>query len=321
MTHWQARAILLASAMSLSACSGKTETANEVDVENAASSAQSDIENYAASTTGDVGTLVDTPTPSGAAESGGVTSSAPSPLAPSSAPGQPPVPPTSLAETPFTPDSAQGAANVVQTYYALLESGRYRQAWRLWDNEGRTSGMSADAFAASFAKYREYHANVGAPGRIDAGAGQRHVTIPVRVYGTLKAGNRKFAMAGPVTLHRVGNIDGATKAQRTWRISASGVRPRPGDVTPAPTPSPTKASAIVSARYRCADGTDVVARFDNNADTATLRIGQARATFRSRRPASGIWYRGQGYELRSKGRNADLSRPGKPKTACVERRP
>ncbi len=321
MSRWGSRGILLASVAALAACSGKTATTNDVDVANAASAARSDIDNYAADGAGDTGAPVGvgglpTGAEAPAAGPGGDISSVP-PLAPAPAPNATPGPQASLPETPFTPDSAQGAANVVQTYYALLEQGRYRRAWQLWDNNGRASGMSPEAFAASFTKYREYHANIGAPGRIDAGAGHRHVTVPVRVYGRLKAGNAKFAMAGPVTLHRVGNIDGATAAERRWRISASGVRPRPGSVTP--TPAPTRPPAIVTARYRCADGTDVVARFDNVANTATFRIGTARAVLRGQRPASGIWYRGQGYELRGKGRNADLSRPGKPATACVER--
>eukprot|EP01035_Chromulina_nebulosa_P014626 gene14626-19352_t len=83
--------------------------------------------------------------------------------------------------------SAQGAADVVQTYYALLGEGRYREAHALWDDDGRASGMSVDAFVASFARYSEYHAQIGAPGRVDAGAGQRYVTVPVVLYGRLKA--------------------------------------------------------------------------------------------------------------------------------------
>lgn len=323
MNRWTARAVLFASAAVLSACFDKTAATNDMDVANAAAAARNDIDNYAADSA-DSGAVVsdrEAATESaGSADGGGIVETPTSLPAPSvSTPGETPTPLASLPESPFTPDSAQGAANVVQTYYALLEARNYRQAWRLWDDDGRASGMTAEAFAASFAKYRVYHASIGAPGRIDAGAGQRHVAVPVRVYGTLKAGNSPFAMAGPVTLHRVGDIDGATAAQRNWRISASGVRPRPGATSPTPTPSPGTAPAIITARYRCTDGTDLVTRFDNDADTATLRIGTVRAVLRDQLPASGIWYRGQGYELRGKGRNADLSRPGKPATACVQR--
>lgn len=210
-----------------------------------------------------------------------------------------------VSEAPFTPDSPQGAANVVQTYFALIEAGKYRQAWHLWRDDGQASGMSAAAFAQSFAKYTQYHATVGAPGRIDAGAGQRYVTVPVKTYGTLKTG-KPFAMDGSVTLHRTGDIDGATAEQKSWHISASDLKPRPADTAGLPASAP--------ARYTCTGNFAFTARFDNRAGTATLsRNGKTLATLDQQRAASGIWYRGQGYDLRGKGNAATLIRPnGKP---------
>lgn len=147
------------------------------------------------------------------------------------APGQPgglPDDRTPVSEAKFTPDSAQGAANVVQTYYALIESDRYDQAWALWSDGGKASGSDAKAFAARFAPYSEYHANIGAPGQIEAGAGQRYVTVPVQVYGRLKASGKPFHQLGEVTLHRTGDIDGATPEQRSWHIRAIKFRDDPG---------------------------------------------------------------------------------------------
>lgn len=132
---------------------------------------------------------------------------------------------TPVSEATFTPDSAQGAADVVQRYYAFLEARDYAQAWALWSDGGKASGMRAEAFAASFAKYSEYHANIGAPGDIDAGAGQRYVTVPVVVYGKLKDG-RPFNMKGEVVLQRT-EVDGATEAQRRWHIRSADIKPRP----------------------------------------------------------------------------------------------
>lgn len=153
--------------------------------------------------------------------------SSPAPATPS-APGPPgglAADRTPVSEAPFAPDSAQGAADVVQRYYAFLEARDYAQAWALWSDGGKASGMSAEAFAASFAKYGEYHANIGAPGDIDAGAGQRYVTVPVVVYGKLKDG-RAFNMKGDVTLHRT-EVEGATEAQRRWHIRSADIKPRP----------------------------------------------------------------------------------------------
>ncbi len=138
-----------------------------------------------------------------------------------------------VSEAPFTEDSAQGAANVVQTYYALLEQGKYGQAYRLW--EPGAAGMDAKAFAASFARYSEYHANIGAPGRIDAGAGQRYVTVPVQVYGRLKQGARPFNMprigdAAPYRRYRRRDAP----SRRRWRIRGTDIKPGPGEATPSP---------------------------------------------------------------------------------------
>lgn len=206
---------------------------NMVDIGLAAKEAQGSIDAYA-NTTADRAPATSaperaTPAPEPATSApepapGAVATPAPlTPPAPGEAGGLPDDR-TPVSEGPFTPDSAQGAANVVQTYYALLGEGKYRQAWALWGDGGKASGMSAPAFAASFDKYSEYHANIGAPGRIDAGAGQRHVTVPVQVYARLKQRAAPVYMIGSVTLHRSGNIDGATAAQTGWHIRSADIK-------------------------------------------------------------------------------------------------
>lgn len=240
------------------------------------------------------------------------------------APGEPgglPDDRTPVSEAPFTEDSAQGAANVVQTYYALLEAGKYRDAWLLWRNRGQASGMSAEAFAASFAKYSEYHAAIGAPGRIDAGAGQRYVTVPVQVYGRLKAGNRPFNLLGSATLRRAGDVDGATAEQRRWRIERIEVAPR-GEAKPSPSAKPEPATEDIAdnrstARYRCMDGSRLVAAFDPDNDRVTVsRGGKKLATLRGQRAGSGIHYVAKGYALRAKGSDMTFTAPGQPPIAC-----
>lgn len=203
---------------------------NNVDIGTAAEEAQGSIDAYANTTQNNApATPVPEPAP------GAVSTLAPlTPPAPGKAGGLPddsrPV-----SEGRFTLNSAQGAANVVQTYYALIGEGKYRQAWALWDDGGKASGMSAPAFAASFDKYSEYHADIGAPGAIDAGAGQRYVTVPVQVYARLKQGAAPVYMIGGVTLHRTGNIDGATAAQRSWHIRSADIKThRIGPVSPTP---------------------------------------------------------------------------------------
>jgi len=129
---------------------------------------------------------------------------------------------TPVSEAPFAPDSAQGAADVVQRYFALIEAGRYGDAYLLREPDG----PSPAAFAGSFARYAEYHAQIGAPGKVDAGAGQRYVTVPVQAYGRGKDG-RAFHETGTITLHRTADIEGATAAQKSWRIRSVDLKTRP----------------------------------------------------------------------------------------------
>jgi hypothetical protein len=150
------------------------------------------------------------------------------PLAPPG-PGEPgglPDDRTPVSEAPFTPESAQGAANVVQAYYALLEAGKYAEARRLWGDGGRASRLDEAAFARAFDRYAEYHANIGAPGRIEGAAGSLYVEVPVQAYGRLVSGE-PFNLRGPVTLRRVNDVPGATPEQLQWRIASAHLKPAP----------------------------------------------------------------------------------------------
>jgi hypothetical protein len=142
------------------------------------------------------------------------------------APVQPPPPGTAgglsddrtpVSEAPFAATSAQGAANVVQTYYGLLEAGRFGEAWRLWSGSGESSAMTETDFAASFVPYREYHAQIGAPGVVEGAAGSSYVEVPVVHYGRMKDG-RAFSRKAVVTLRRVNDVPGSSVEQRRWHI-------------------------------------------------------------------------------------------------------
>ncbi|MEC7931814.1 MAG: hypothetical protein VX218_05915, partial [Pseudomonadota bacterium] len=66
------------------------------------------------------------------------------------APGTPgglPVDPAPVAEGSIDPDSAQGAAQVVQGYYGLLEEKRFEDAQELW-NPATAIGAQDDAHFA-----------------------------------------------------------------------------------------------------------------------------------------------------------------------------
>jgi membrane-bound inhibitor of C-type lysozyme len=311
------RVVLLVPILCVAACSQPTPTGNsEVDINSAAERARGDISTYnAVDTANEVAT------------NGAVAPAVEDeqPLAPAE-PGQPgglPDDKTPVSEGKFTPDSAQGAANVVQIYYASIEGGKYAAARALWGNEGTDSKLSPAAFATSFARYKEYHANIGGPGEIEGAAGSRYVSVPVQVYARLKDGRPDY-QTGEIVLRRT-EVDGATAERRKWHIYSIDLKPAPGkgDAKPGAGNGPGNADAsgtppLVSARYRCMDGTKFAVRFDNRADTAAIvSNGRPLATLDGQKPASGIWYKKGRYELRGKGDAATLTAPGQPPIACT----
>ena len=140
-------------------------------------------------------------------------SQSPAPAPPAAPQAPPPAEDrTPVSEAPFSDTSAQGAANVVQTYFALVEEKNYAAAWKLWPDGPR------ERFAARFAPYRDYHAEVFAPGDTEGAAGSIYVDVPARIYGTLTSGIA-FSKKVTVTLRRVDDVDGSTAEQRRWHIA------------------------------------------------------------------------------------------------------
>ena len=112
----------------------------------------------------------------------------------------------------------------MQTYYALISEGQYEKAYRLWTQDGRGSGLNADAFAARFAAYSSYDANIGKPGEIEGAAGSLFVTVPVQIYARRKSGEEVHQL-GEATLRRVNDVPGSTPEQREWHIFKIDLQP------------------------------------------------------------------------------------------------
>ena len=130
-----------------------------------------------------------------------------------------------LSEAPFTETSAQGAANVVQTYYALIGEQAYARAWSLWSDGGKASGqVTAMAFAQRFDRFSQYNALVGAPGTPEGAVGSSFVSVPVVIYGRLKTG-AEVHEKGRAVLRRVNGVPGSTAEQRLWHISQIETKP------------------------------------------------------------------------------------------------
>lgn len=120
----------------------------------------------------------------------------------------------SLPEPQTPPDvaSPQAAATVVETYFALVDSGKTSDADALWADAGR-----AAEFRAQLDKLGEPHAQVFAPGPVEGAAGSMYVTVPIELGATDNAANSR-PRRGEVTLRRVNDVPGSTQAQRRWHI-------------------------------------------------------------------------------------------------------
>jgi membrane-bound inhibitor of C-type lysozyme len=114
---------------------------------------------------------------------------------------------TPISEAPFLSTSAQGAANVVQTYYALLEKRSSVDAAK----------YRADGAPENLSQYASLHAQVGAPGAIQKAGAAFTVEVPVVLSGRMADG-AAFNRSGKLVLRRIGDAPGSTPAQREWRI-------------------------------------------------------------------------------------------------------
>ena len=113
-------------------------------------------------------------------------------------------------------EDAESARRVVRDYYAAIAAGSYERAYGMWEDGGRRSGQTFLEFAAGFAGTERVRVEAGLPGLQEGAAGSRYVEVPVVVDATTRNGRRQ-RFEGTYTLRR-SVVDGATEAQRGWRI-------------------------------------------------------------------------------------------------------
>lgn len=124
--------------------------------------------------------------------------------------------------TPEGEQTAEDAVAVLDAYFSAIGTSDYETAYQLWRDGGEASGQSYDEFVEGFAETASISWEIGEPGRIDAGAGQRYIEIPVRIVARTTAGAEQ-TFEGAYVLHHTADIDGATAEQRTWHINSADV--------------------------------------------------------------------------------------------------
>jgi hypothetical protein len=100
------------------------------------------------------------------------------------------------------------AGATLRAYYDAIARRDYRAAWDLRENR---PGLGFDRFAASFAIYADYRADVGTPSFPAQGDGSVWIDAPVQIYGRRTNGER-FGSVGRVMLKRPAGGGG-------WRIA------------------------------------------------------------------------------------------------------
>lgn len=198
--------IPLALVLALTACGGSTE----MDADGRPV-ARGSTEALPAPQTG-AGSVTGMPEPGEAGETGIVLGSLPSSTEAAAATGDAD---TGLAEqtvpapaTAHEPD-ANDAVQTLRNYFTRINAGDLDAARQLW-REGQAPGQLVGEDVVGIS------AQIGEPSRIDAGAGQRFIEIPVTVQQTLADGQLRMGR-GIYTLH-ASPVEGATPG---WRISAA----------------------------------------------------------------------------------------------------
>lgn len=149
------------------------------------------------------------------------TSSAGTPRVAAPAPGAGPVAAVIGADDSQAEPTVDDAKRVIEDYYAAVNRGAYDKAYRLWAANGQASGKSLRDFSNGYSDTSSVSVSFGEPGPVDAGAGQRHIVVPVRIIARQRDQSTK-EYSGTYTLART-VVDGASAAQRSWHISAANI--------------------------------------------------------------------------------------------------
>ena len=124
--------------------------------------------------------------------------------------------------TAHTEPGADEAVKLIRDYYSAINQRQYPRAYQLWQGAGAASGQTVEQFERGFADSGNVSIQIGQPGPIDAGAGQRHIEVPVTI-NARHADGRETRYMGSYFLQR-SVVDGASAAQSSWRISRASLQ-------------------------------------------------------------------------------------------------
>lgn len=113
---------------------------------------------------------------------------------------------------------ARAARETVERYFDLIGKKDYAGAYRLWGNDGKDSGGSVEAFAASFAPYAKYEPEAGNPTEIRARDGMQYILVTARAHVENRKTGKTSERSGTVALRRSTDPNDPVADKRDWRI-------------------------------------------------------------------------------------------------------
>jgi hypothetical protein len=140
------------------------------------------------------------------------------------------------------PTSVEASGATLERWGLALGAGRFGEAYRLWRDNGRQSGMNEAQFTESWRKYSEIHVLIGRP---QAG-GTQTARVPLQVYGREREGSKPFNLIGMTTLARNPAGQNGEAGQIPWVIAAMDLVPR-GTVKIVPPEGESMAERIPAA--------------------------------------------------------------------------
>ena len=120
--------------------------------------------------------------------------------------------PLSEPKGPIDPKSAEAAGQVVQSFGALIEQGRWKEAEALFGDKA----AAAKALAPLRGNW-DVHLEIGDLSEPEGAAGSTYISMPIAFFGN-KAVGVPFRNAATIVLRRVNDVPGSTAAQRRWHI-------------------------------------------------------------------------------------------------------
>ena len=171
------------------------------------------------------------------------------------------------------PTSVEASGSVIQLWGMALSQGRYGDAYRLWRDQGKASGMNEAQFTEAYRKYSEINVLTGRP---EAG-GTATARVPVQMYGRLREDGRPFNLIGMMTLSRNPQGQKNEPGQSPWLIAESDLSPR-GTVRVIPAGGEAPVEGAIPQAFR-GNWSSSAAKCGKPGDDMRLTVSGDRLTF------------------------------------------